>query len=41
MTSMTRETRWACHLCKCTGTGGANAYQRHYLENHRDLEEER
>lgn len=41
MTFMTRETRWACHLCKCAGTGGYQAYRRHYVANHYDLEDER
>lgn len=41
MTFMTRESRWACHLCKCTGTGGYQAYRRHYVANHYDLEDER
>lgn len=41
MSFMTRENRWACHLCKTTGTGGYGAYKRHYIDNHRDLEGER
>lgn len=41
MTFMTREARWACHLCKCIGTGGYQAYRRHYVANHYDLEGER
>ena len=38
---MTRESRWACYLCKCTGTGGYMAYKRHYVEVHKNLEDER
>lgn len=41
MSFTTRETRWACHLCKCTGTGGYQAYKRHYVELHSSLEGER
>ncbi len=41
MTFMTRENRWACHLCKTTGTGNYLAYKRHYMEAHSDLEDER